>query len=483
MATTPFTSAVVSDNWAALWSAKNSAIKEPAVYQELYKKFGGNAEFLEMMKILGRKQAVTSDDITVFEREAPERSLKVGTELATGAAGANITLNLHADNFDTNSKLALRVGDSVLIPAQYVAGSVSRSYRVSAIVGANATLVPYSGDGNTISASQITTAIPAGTWLAAAGANTHATGTDQPEGLTDDWSTLTHRTSILKTTFKIEGQLNSGSYYAPVARDMGGGNLFVSSFASMQAEFNLDSQEEYQLLLGEQNDNSSLTETTELSGTQLIRSGKGLWHWLSEEGQSFTYTGTFDYSDFYDIGKVFESQHVMANKALFPHGPELGRYLEQAGLDFIKEYSGGTDLFDKMQAKLGVAIKVVNINGIEYVLKPMKSWANPNKLGMNINDSYAYEFPTGGIVIPDEDVTIKASGDKTFNIPNVNITYVSKNGENRERVFGLKKGMAAPGMGMGNDVSTGYDTVHGYFLSTTGLIGGAFNKMIQLTKA
>jgi hypothetical protein len=290
----------------------------------------------------------------------------------------------------------------------------------------------------------------------------------------------------------MEGGIVSRDYYQPVIMDMGGGNKGVLSKATLQAEFNLDSKLEDYILLGEEDDNTNLTETSDFSGTQIINSGFGIWHWADQLAQDLSYNGVFDYNDFYDISKLFESQDVMATRALMCMGPELGRFVEQAGLDFVKEYSGGSDLLDQAVNRLGITVNVVRLNDIEFILHTFKSWAKRNKYGMNINDVYSYEFPEGGLVIPEEKVDLKVDqpylngkgtsfGAGQYTFPNLFLGFVNKNGENRERIMKWRPGVNGLGIG-GNIATVDSDGVYGYWLTEMMCIAAEVNKWIKIRK-
>ena len=479
-------SQVISAPWDQNWISKNSAAIAPVVYQKMYKNYGMGAEMFEMLNIAERKINVPNADVTTFERQFPENALRIRDQVATNNAGDDISIVLHGDNFDTNSNSVARIGDVIYISPLYVAGNVARGYRImslSTTTITNDTLAcePLSADSNTITGTQITTAVPAGTLISAPGPNIHTHGSGQPASLNDSWATRFHRAAILKGTVRIEGGVNAKEYYEPVKVDMGGGTLGVMSKATIQAEFDLDSQQDFQILLGEQNDNSNLVETSDFSGSQTIPSGYGIWQWADQLAQDMPYSGTFDYNDFYDFGKKFESQAVVAGGALFCMGPELGRYVEQAGLEYVKEFSGGTDLLDKAIDKLGFTVNRVRINDIEYALKTMKSWANPTKLGLVQNSTYAYEFPTGGLVIPQEYVDTKFSGAGSMEmktIPNLTLAYVNNGGENRERIMKWN-----PGVTNIYDfpfAANDKDGINGYWLTEMMVIVGEVNKWIKV---
>lgn len=98
------------------WISKNSAIVKPEVRAELHKKYGEGVGARDIIFAAGNVIDVPNQTITIGLAESPLPVVIVGTEIAAGAAGANITLKLDATCFDANGNGPLRVGDEILIP-------------------------------------------------------------------------------------------------------------------------------------------------------------------------------------------------------------------------------------------------------------------------------------------------------------------------------------------------------------------------------
>jgi hypothetical protein len=149
------TSLTISEAWAQDWISKNNAAIQPTVYNEMFKNYGQCAGFFELMNTPERKIYVHNATITTFERQWPERAVQIAAAIAANNVGDNISVRLHASNFDANNNHQVRIGDTLYIPPRYATGNVARGYRVqswSTTVLANDTLAmePYSADGNTI---------------------------------------------------------------------------------------------------------------------------------------------------------------------------------------------------------------------------------------------------------------------------------------------------------------------------------------------
>jgi hypothetical protein len=440
------TSLRVAQNYTTHWTSKNSDIFDPVFRKKLYNIYGDGVRIFDWLTAAGSVENVPNAEIKHIEEFAPMRAIKIKSAIATGAAGADITVVLDAVNFDTDGYNPTRVGFTILIPAsnQPLTVNNSREYRImsrSTATLTNDTLVcrPLSGDGNTQTASQITTAVAAGTWLQI-GPSSYAPGTGQPEGRTDSYSTITHKARIYKETLGIEGGQVAQQFREAM---MMNGQKGLVNKGIFKLEFDHDKQIDQGICYSEENDNSSLTQTSTFGGTPAIKSGKGLFTWADEKAQKVYYTGSYNYSDF-DINKqLFESQGVTSTAANYYVGPELWLQLENAGLDQIREYSGGTELYDKVQKYLGIDIKIHKKAGITYMIQEVKSFANPNTYGINVSDAYTYEYPKAGLIIPNGKKTLRDfGGKKDYSIENLALGYVNNNGEDRTRILKVKPGVS-----------------------------------------
>src|SRR5690606_31496930 len=99
------------------------------------------------------------------------------------------------------------------------------------------------------------------------------------------------------------------------------------------------------------------------------------------------YTAAYDKPCFEDIKPALQSQGVMTRNTTFFMGSELYRQIENTGLDFIKEFSGGSD-FMKGLNEIGVAFKAVNFNGVYTTFKELPSLSDPTAYGADAFDDY-----------------------------------------------------------------------------------------------
>ena len=121
----------------------------PQTYRTLIQLYGDMLRLYDVMQWAHKTTSVGGREVTVFEEGAITDTLDVGTEVATGIAGADITI-ISARNVG-------RVGFDVLIPAQYTNQEIAVPYRITTKTG---TYTYTASPWNVL--FQITTAIPVG---------------------------------------------------------------------------------------------------------------------------------------------------------------------------------------------------------------------------------------------------------------------------------------------------------------------------------
>ena len=199
----------------------------------------------------------------------------------------------------------------------------------------------------------------------------------------------------------------------------------------------------------------------------------GVLEHLKDRAMKQYYTSAYDKPCFEDIKPALQSQGVMTRNVTFFMGSELYRQIENAGLDFIKEFSGGSD-FMKGLNEIGVAFKAVNFNGVYTTFKELPSLSDPVAYGADSFDDY---FRALGFIIPDVDVTIRGSIDDpaTSKIKNLTLGYKNYNGEDRTRVVKVLPSVGDFSSGTNIAVDT-WDDTRGEILSEFMVI---FNKVSQ----
>jgi hypothetical protein len=240
-----------------------------------------------------------------------------------------------------------------------------------------------------------------------------------------------------------------------------------------------------EIFLGQVNSNTSnITVTDRDSNNVAARGTKGLWHWVEEDGMEQSYASSYDLAYFDQIKEYLRSQGVTDTKVSILAGSNLYKQIENTVLDFIKAYSGGSDLMTGY-ASVGANIQEFKKNGITNQLCEVVSFDNANSYG--VLDTY---FRDAALVIPQSLATIKKSpymdlddfygnsaGDKV-KIPNVILGYLNNNGENRTRMLGQVAGVN----GFGLPFVDQYDDVRFWIKSEYMLIVNLANQMMKIVK-
>lgn len=187
------------------------------------------------------------------------------------------------------------------------------------------------------------------------------------------------------------------------------------------------------LFLGEINDNTALVQTSHVGGSNGRKATKGLWNWGKEVGQPLDYAGGWDMSYFYDVKDLFLAKNVVAREAMFALGTDLLRSIEESNLDWIREYSGGSNLM-RSADELGIETSRVKVNGILFQLHELMSFGNPLRYG-----NQTYNFSKNGIIIPEGQERSSYLGKEELH-PNFMIGYLNNNGENRRKIINVLDG-------------------------------------------
>jgi hypothetical protein len=255
------------------------------------------------LQLAGRTLTLGTRTPKWFEMLEWEKTVKINTAIATGAAGATISLVVHTDDRDVSGNVPIQVGDGVLIPAAYQTPNENRIYVVDTYTAGTYTAVlrPLSQAGTVITASQIGTEIPAATVL-----KIHSQysgfGTGQPKGQDVTLAEKATKTQIIKTSMNVEGGLESLDW-REVENSEGKMGLWLRG--QEIAENTHDKKIDDALLVNEQSDNATLVATSNFAGSNAITAGMGYWNSAELYGSDLGYTeGSVDMS-FFDDYKDF----------------------------------------------------------------------------------------------------------------------------------------------------------------------------------
>ena len=404
----------------------------PAYYGQLAERYGGLTTW-DLLMLAGHDIDISTRNMTVLEKGYFLDTIDVATQIETKTANQDITLSSVKNN--------LRVGFVVHIPSKYTTGAeIARSYRcLSKTWNAGTSkwdhvLEPL------VSGQTIDAAIPI-TQALVIGGSMFAAGTQQPAGMVDEFYTQSYTTRILKESVYWEGGQGALKELPELSPQ---GNLKARSILDMQMRFRV--QQNDAALMGYLiTQPGGLTQNNESGQANSILASKGLLPTMVDESMKLYYTGSFSEDQFDTIPFLMASQGVAGGSGMFLTGMELGLGIEKTMLNFVKEYSGGSDLYDKMGV-VGFNVREYKSNGFATRIIRLPELSNPVMYG-----AAGYNYESLGMIFPDAKVTgtlnamlpngSAAAAGVTKALNNFTLGYLNYGGENRRLIVGDKAGV------------------------------------------
>ena len=458
--------------WASLYDLN---MQVPQIWGEIIKRYGPGIGLLEWLYMAGQIVPIAGPTKKVFEEGSFIKTVEsIGVSGAV-EHGAPWTLHLAAAEFGTTTDNAyLSKNDIVVVPAKYVTNNGTKITRVSewqvtAVDTADTTAKSYTLYGKDI-LDRINVTIPSGTKFMVTGGN-YANGAAGGSPKSAGWYTKLFYCSTKRQGWSMTGSQQSNERYYEKLR---GGGTGIFSKASMECDFLLSKYINDDIIIG-----NGLTATAitmvDRDGNTLTPTGTTgvLAHMVSDAMKQY-YTSAYGIPDFDDLKPLLISQGIANRNVTFFQGSELYKQTENSGLDFLKEFAGGTQLM-KTWNELNVAFRVINKNGVYTTIKELPSLSDPTAYGADAFDDF---FTGMGMIIPDVDVTIRGGVEDaaTSKIKNLSLGYKNYNGENRTRINKVLPGIANVGQGGGDIAVDTFDDVRGEMLSEYMVI---FNKRNQ----
>ena len=447
--------------------------------------FGKGFQIFDWLQIPGQTVNIKARNLTNRTDQAVEKASQLtaaGMAFAGHVAGAARTFILHANEYldgdgATASSPYLRVGDTVYVDPLYTNKDVPTQWYVTVVgaSGANTTIYPLD-----ITVTQ-TVNVPGSSYFMV-GPHLQGIGTGQAAARKNGTTQDTFSTAITDETAHIKGGVNAEKLYRNDLDKSGKATLW--SKAQIEAEFTHNSGIDKEIFMGQVNTNTSVAIAADSdSNNQAVRGTQGLWHWVEADGMEQAYAGSYDLAYFDQIKEYLRSQGVTDTTVATLCGSNLYKQIENTVLDFIKAYSGGSDLMTGY-ASVGANVQEFKKNGITHQLCEVVSFDNANTYG--VLDNY---FRDAGLVIPKSLATVSSSGydmgdaygnsagDK-IKIPNVALGYLNNNGENRQRMIGPVAGVN----GFGIPFTNQYDEVKMFLKTEFALIVALQNQMLKIVK-
>ena len=454
-------------------SIYNTMLK-PQIYAEYIKYYGKGVGLLEMAYLAGTTVNVAGSSKTVWEEGSLTKLVTTVGDIAVQAAGVDITFRLAATEYDANGACYVNTNDQIVIPAEYieeggVPATIPHLYQVTGNDGGVGAARIYTARPLLVT-TELAVAVPAGTALMVTGGN-YALESAGGSGKSSGWYSRTFYNSIKKHDWAIGGGTQSNQRYY---EELKGGGTGILTKLTMEADYWLDKYINDEIFLGLGVTNTTLTMNNRNVVAIPVAGTVGVLRHLEQRACRQYYTAAYQMSDFDDLKDILQSQGVTERNVAFLMGSMLYQQVENSGLDFIKEFSGGTDLM-KTLGDINVAFRAINKNGVYTMFKELPSLSDPTNYGAAAFNDY---FKDWGCIIPEVDVTVRGSleSPESFKMRNLTLGFKNYLGENRTRIVKDIPSMA----GSGSIAVDNFDDSRGSMLSEFCVIFNKCNQCIMV---
>lgn len=466
----------VQGGYGSVWSSVYDFVK-PQVRNNVVKQVGKGIGLADFAHIMGSTVTVAGATTRVYEEGSQFKLVELGAQIAVAAEGADIAVTLAATEYDANGKCYLSDWtDALVIPAYYLQEDGAKSvrpevYQIISHAGVGAATVWTARPQKDNVA--IVAAVPNGTKLQVVGAlQANESLGSKPKAT--GWYYREFHNSTVRTAGQIFGSTESIERWTDALQ---GGTKGVFTKSTVEADIEHTKKISDNLFISGGVTNAALVRANRDGDNIAVTGTVGVFQHLVDRAMPQYYTAAYDKPCFEDIGPALESQGVLGRNVAMFYGSELGRQIENLNLDFIKEFSGGTD-FMKTMGEIDSTFKAVKYNGVFTTLHGLSVLNDPIAYGAESHDD---QFRSLGFLVPDVDVTVKKTPDSTesLTLKNFTLGYKAYGKENRTRIFKWLPGVNGLGVGGEMAVDT-YDDVRFEMLTEFQAICNGFNQLILI---
>jgi hypothetical protein len=459
--------------YSGAWRLANDILK-PQTYGELVKLYGEGLKFVDALFWAKRTIDVSTRSLRVIEEghfwDTLTTSAQVNTQVTDGH-----NISVVSTNF-------VREGLSLHIPAQYFTGAdIPQTYR---IMTRSAGGSPWTYTCQPFLDISLDVAIPASTELII-GASSFAPGTQQIASSVQDYFDHSHTTRIIKETVNFEGGQSALQEWEDLKTSEYGANLRARAALITQMKMRLQ-QNDYVLMGVPITNHGGMTQHNRWNEDNNVLSDYGIIPAMSQATGAMKqyYTGSYAEDNFDVVKFLLASQGLAGNNSVFfGLGQELFTSIENNMLKFIREYSGGTQLYYDSLNKVGFNVREIYKNNTKFYLCEIPEFSDPVRYA-----APDYNFETMGLIFPDTKVTAtlngfnpqtmaNAAGEKR-SLNHVTMGFLNYGGENRRMIMGNKAGVN----GFGIPFSDDWDDSSTYCLSEMMVINLALNQTILVLR-
>jgi len=452
-------------------SIYNTMLK-PQIYGDYIKYYGGGIGMLGLAYLAGTTVNIAGPSKTVWEEGSFTKLVTTVGAIAPVGAGVDITFRLAATEYSADglNSCYLNTNEILVIPAEYmteggVNSTIPHGYQVTGNDGGVGAARIYTARPLLVTQT-LAVAVPTGTALMVRGGN-YALESASGAGKSSGWYHRVFYNSIKKWDWQIGGGTQSNQRYYEELR---GGGKGILSKITMEADHQLDLQVDDEILISTGVTNTTLTMPNRAAVQIPVAGTVGVLRHMEQRACRQYYTAAYQMSDFDDIKDILQSQGVTERNVAFLMGSLLYQQIENSGLDFIKEFSGGTDLM-KTLGEINVVFRAINKNGVYTVFKELPQLSDPTRYGAPAFNDF---FKDLGFIIPEVDVSLSGGPENPtpMKLRNLTIGMKNYNGENRTRIIKDLPSVAGPG----NVAIDTFDDSRGTMLTEFSVI---FNKVNQ----
>lgn len=434
---------VVQGLYDGQWASLHDFNFPYQIQNKLFQRYGQGQLAIDIIRRMGFEFNFMGTPFNAHEEGKMYNTLTTfGASTGGATAGATVSIELAEDSVDSNGNTFARVGFTVF--HKHTDNKVYE-LQITSITSSSGSVSGSSFDTKTLVLTPLDSTLVVGSGgiadgtVLSVGASAFAEDTGAPAGTTKGIYRRQFYDRISKEHKTLTGYQMGRERWSDKLIN---GTPYLWSDAYAHEEYLLDVQLEMGSFLGQRNTNS-VTQTATSGTSNSVKSADGYWKWMDSLSGKLTYgTGDFDIYTFDQVPEYLRTQHVLSGMAWLAVGPKLYKKMENAGYEFVKEVSGGTD-FTKLvsagfkgdeQRLLGTNFSVFHKNGILFYVTVLDSFGNPDQLG-NTN----YDFQDSGFVVPMGSMVVDAVSGKK--LPNVGLGYNVYGDVNRKRVIAPLDGM------------------------------------------
>ena len=436
----------------------------PQVWPELRQSYGQGILTTDIIGILrGSEKVVSSESIEVHEKNAPFRTMKVGSVITGGATpGVWIEFTLDPGDLDSLQDYYPRKGQQFWVgSAKDLVSCVIDS--ISVVAGPPDTVTIKAFPRNV--SKTLATYITPGMVFPLAPSVNAGQGTGPTDPTMIGHSKYTYYTEVLKDALGYEN--------AEFARDKYDEYKGIGMYNDdiTRLDMNLDITMEAKCMFGEANTNTAITQTSVATGKQVQVPGtQGIWDWIQQRGKDITFTNATDFTieHYYQIAEYGETIGLPNSTWLQDSGGDLLRRIERSCKGYITNATGSLNEMFTPDAgggkkDLTIGFKHITIGSQTIILKSNYIMNNPYLFGiptLGLKDAAAL-YPIGDV----------RDGKTDKMIPNLQLLYRGLAGyKDRKRVIAPYIGIGGPKGSIGGPILLDSDVTKVNALVDFGLV-------------